>query len=91
MKLTDRQHKKIIKGMIKTFYNNFARWELDSIFWKKQDKDLVEFLGEEFPKYSLKECKTALNTMLYNRKLILKEEKQYGTKAHGMQLERQNN
>ena len=74
--------------MIKTFYNNFARWELEDIFWKKQDKDLTEFLSIEFPKYNLKECKTALNTMLYNRKLILKEEGKYWTKAHGIQLER---
>ena len=77
--------------MIEKFYSNFARWELESVFWKKQDKDLNEFLYGEFTKYNLKECKGALNTTLYNKKLILKAEKQYGTKAHWMILERNSN
>jgi hypothetical protein len=73
--------------MIQTFYSNFAWRDLESIFWKKQDKDLNEFIYEEYPTYNLKECYTALNTMLYNRMLILKAEKEYWTKAHWMILE----
>ena len=89
MKLTPRKQKRLIKGMIRTFYNNFPWRDLDSIFWKNQDKDLVEFLDEEFPKYTLKECYGALNTMLYNRALIIKEDsKSSEVQVHWMKMER---
>lgn len=75
--------------MIKTFYNNFAPRDLEEIFWKNEDKSLTEFLALEYPTYSLRECKTALNTMLYNRKLILKEDrKSWTVNTYWMILER---
>ena len=89
MALTAKQQKKCIKWMIKTFYNNFAWRELDSVFWKKQDKCLNEFLEEEYPKYTLTECYTALNTMLYNRQLIIKEDsKSAYVEVHWMKMQR---
>lgn len=88
MKLTENKQKRIIKWMIKTFYNNFAWYDLDSIFGKNNDLDLVEFLTIEYPKYTLKECYTALNTMLYNRKLIIEEDSKYSKlEIHWMQME----
>ena len=89
MKISDRQYKKLIKWMIKTFYNNFSWYDLDSIFWKNNDLFLNEFLENEYPKYTLKECKQALNIMLYNRKLIIENDRKYWTVlVHWMKLER---
>lgn len=55
--------------MIKTFYENFDPWDLESIFWKKQNLSLHEYLKKEYPTYTIKECYKELNKLLLEKQL----------------------
>jgi hypothetical protein len=46
MALTERQQKKLIKGMIRTFTDNFSRWDLDTVYGKSGDLSFSEYMVE---------------------------------------------
>lgn len=67
--MNEKKQKKLIKWMIKTFYENFDPWDLESIFWKKQNLSLHEYLKKEYPTYTIKECYKELNKLLLEKQL----------------------
>lgn len=87
MKLTAKQQKRAIKGMIQKFTENFDRWDLDAIYWRNENLDFSEYM-QEFSKYSLKESYGEFNKLIEEIKLQKQAPENKGMKMHGMRIER---
>lgn len=87
MKLTEKQQKRAIKGMIQKFTDNFAWRDLEAVYWRSQNLTFGEYM-QEFSKYSIKESYGEFNKLIEEIKLQKQAPENKGMKMHGMRIER---